>query len=70
LRTVWPPVAQRPPRPGLVAFAALGVWLRHRRAARPKGLDRSPDPSLRCGSRGARRPPLPSRRFLAPRTRS
>src|SRR5437660_2655649 len=27
-------------------FRSLGIWLRHRRAARPKGLDRAPDPSL------------------------
>src|SRR5437868_15487556 len=28
-----------------VAPARSGIWLRHRRAARPKGLDRAPGPS-------------------------
>ena len=35
-----------------VASASRGVCASaHRRTARPMGLDRSPDPSLRCGSR-------------------
>src|SRR6266568_2872596 len=27
-------------------FRSVGIWLRHRRAARPKSLDRAPDPFL------------------------